>query len=217
MNALIFDLDGTLVESLPGIAASLNRSLTLHGLPGHSHRAVRSFIGNGTWKLVARALATVSRGDLTESVHTSFVADYALSWRGGTEVCPGIPGLLAALRSREIPLAVLSNKPDPFTREIIADLFPPDTFAVVLGNRPGLPLKPHPAAALDIASSLHIPPQECAIIGDSTVDLETARNASMKAIAVTWGYHDSEKLSDAGSIATSVPELAAILNPPADS
>lgn len=211
MKAIIFDLDGTLVESLPGIAASLNRALDLHGLPGHSHAAVRGFIGDGAKTLVGRALSGVSRLDLTESVLKNFAGDYAISWPSGTTVCPGILELLENLGTRNIPLAVLSNKPHTFTVQIVARLFPQNTFAAVLGNRENLPHKPDPAGALEIAASLGVFPETCTLIGDSTMDLDTAKNAGMKAIAVTWGYHDRERLSAADAIAESVPALATAL------
>lgn len=212
MNALIFDLDGTLVESLPGIAASLNRSLDLHGLPGHSHAAVRSFIGDGAKTLVGRALGGVSRLDLTDSVLKNFAGDYAVSWPSGTTVYPGILELLENLGTRNIPLAVLSNKPHPFTVEIVEKLFPENTFAAILGNRENLPHKPDPTGALEIAGTLGVSPQNCTLIGDSTMDLDTAKNAGMKSIAVTWGYHDRERLSAADRIVDSVGGLATLLS-----
>ncbi len=208
MRALIFDLDGTLVESLPGIADSLNRALIQHGLPGHSHENVRSFIGDGAVKLVQRALATVSRIDLTDSILKQFAADYAVSWPRGTSVYPGMLELLADLEAREIPLAVLSNKPHSFTTEIVEKLFPNTNFAVVLGNRENLPHKPDPTGALEIATELGLTPQQCTIIGDSTMDLETATNAGMHSIAVTWGYHDRERLLGADSIVETMEQLA---------
>lgn len=211
MHALIFDLDGTLVESLPGIAASLNRALTQHGLPGQSHENVRSFIGDGAVKLVQRALTTVSRLDLTDSVLKNFAADYAISWRSGTSVYPGMHELLASLEARAIPLAVLSNKPHTFTTAIVAELFPNANFTVVLGNRETLPHKPDPTGALEIAKTLGIAPENCTIIGDSTMDLDTAKNAGMKSIAVTWGYHDREQLTAADQLANSIPQLAEIM------
>jgi len=211
VNALIFDLDGTLVESLPGIAASLNRALDLHGLPGHSHAAVRNFIGDGAKTLVGRALGGVSRLDLTESVLKSFAGDYAVSWPDGTQVYPGIPELLAKLKSGGVPLAVLSNKPHAFTVGIVEKLFPENTFAAILGNREGLPHKPDPAGALEIAASLGVSPENCTIIGDSTMDLDTAKNAGMKSIAVTWGYHDRTRLAAADLIANSAKDLFSAL------
>lgn len=212
MRALIFDLDGTLVESLPGIAASLNRALNQHGLPGQSHDNVRSFIGDGAIKLVQRALSTVSRIDLTDSVVKNFASDYAISWPTGTSVYPGILELLAELESRGVPLAVLSNKPHAFTTKIVETLFPDTHFAEVLGNHENLPHKPDPTGAIKIAKSLGIPPEYCTIIGDSTMDLDTAKNAGMRSVAVTWGYHDKESLGDADLIVDSVSELSAALS-----
>lgn len=207
MRALIFDLDGTLVESLPGIAASLNRALIQHGLPGQSHANVRGFIGDGAIKLVQRALATVSRIDITESVLNHFAADYAVSWPRGTSVYLGMLGLLQQLEEQAIPLAVLSNKPHPFTAEIVGKLFPNTHFTVVLGNRDGLPHKPDPTGALQIAHTLGVAPEDCIIIGDSIMDLETAKNANMKSIAVTWGYHDRERLVMADVIVDTMDQL----------
>ena len=212
MNALIFDLDGTLVESLPGIAASLNRTLTLHGLPGHNDAAVRGFIGDGVRKLVERALTGVSRLDLVESVLSGFAADYAISWRDGTTVYPGFFELLADLRAQNVPLAVLSNKPHPFTVDIVKELFPDNTFGAVLGSREDLPHKPDPSGALEIAASLGVAPENCILIGDSTMDLETAKNAGMASVAVTWGYHDRERLAGADRIVASVSELVSALS-----
>jgi len=212
MRALIFDLDGTLVESLPGIAASLNRALIQHGLPGQSHENVRGFIGDGAVKLAQRALATVSRIDLTDSVVKHFAADYAVSWPSGTSVYPGMHQLLADLESRGIPLAVLSNKPHAFTVEIVEKLFPATKFAVVLGNRDNLPHKPDPTGALEIATGIGLAPEQCTIIGDSTMDLDTAKNAGMKSIAVTWGYHDRERLREANIIIDTIEQLAVALS-----
>ena len=212
MRALIFDLDGTLVESLPGIAASLNRALNQHGLPGQSHDNVRGFIGDGAVKLVQRALSTVSRIDLTDSVVKNFAADYAISWPDGTSVYPGMLELLAGLESRGIPLAVLSNKPHAFTTKIVETLFPNTHFAEVLGNHENLPHKPDPAGALEIAKALGIAPEDCTIIGDSTMDLDTAINAGMKSIAVPWGYHDRERLKEADVIVETMEQLAAALS-----
>ena len=211
MRALIFDLDGTLVESLPGIAASLNRALDQHGLPGQSHDNVRSFIGDGAIKLVQRALSTVSRMDLTDSVVKNFAADYAISWPTGTSVYPGILELLAELESRGVPLAVLSNKPHAFTTKIVETLFPDTHFAEVLGNHENLPHKPDPTGALEIAKTLGLAPESCVIIGDSTMDLDTAKNAGMQSIAVTWGYHDQTRLMGANSVVGTMEQLSTVI------
>ena len=197
--SLIFDLDGTLVDSLPGIAASLNRSLTSHGLLGHSDAAVRSFVGDGLQTLIRRAAPAGAAPDLLASLVRYFKADYGASWAGGTKAYPGIHALLEELRADGFQLAVLSNKTHDFTVAMTHAVFPNIPFAMVLGQQEGIPHKPDPAGALQIASAFGAAPEDCIIIGDSTMDLETAANAGMKAIAASWGYHDRERLWDAGA------------------
>jgi phosphoglycolate phosphatase len=196
---LIFDLDGTLVDSLPGIAASLNRSLELHGLPAHSNAAVRSFVGNGVRMLVQRAVPAGTDPASIDSLVALFKKDYDQSWKSGTQAYPGITNLLNDLQRAGYPLAVLSNKTHEFTVSMVAGVFPIIHFGKVLGQREGTPQKPHPAGAFLIAETLGFKPEHCVFIGDSTVDLETARNADMPAIAVLWGYHDRAKLLAAGA------------------
>lgn len=193
-HGLIFDLDGTLVDSLRGIAASLNHALAASGLPGHPLKSVRGFIGDGSRILIQRAAPMDADEGLLHTVEQAFKSHYDLTWPDGTSVYEGIEELLAVLQQRGHPLAVLSNKPHPFTEAIVSKMFPTVRFSAVLGQRFGIPHKPDPAGALEIATSLHLPPEHCTIIGDSTMDLETARNAGMRAVAVTWGFHDRERL-----------------------
>lgn len=196
---LIFDLDGTLVDSLPGIAASLNRSLGMHGLPGHSNATVCSFVGNGVKILVQRAVPSGTDPALIDSLVSLFKKDYDQSWKSGTKPYPGIVNLLSDLQRAGYSMAVLSNKTHDFTVDMVAGLFPNIHFGKVLGQREGIPQKPHPSGAFHIAEALGYRPETCVFIGDSTVDLETARNADMPAIAVLWGYHDRAKLISAGA------------------
>jgi len=196
---LIFDLDGTLVDSLPGIAASLNRSLRQLGLPTHDTPAVRSFIGNGSLELARKAAPAGSPDELAHRIEADFKVDYAATWPEGTAPYAGIPDCLAALAAAGFPLAVLSNKPHDFTVEIVERLFPAVPFAPVFGQRPEIPRKPDPAAALQIARHWGLAPEQCRFIGDSTVDLATAAAAGIPAIAVAWGYHDAAELRDAGA------------------
>ncbi len=208
---LIFDLDGTLVDSLQGITASLNRGLAASGLPAHPPEVVRGFIGNGARILIQRATPADTDETLLDTVEQAFKADYDLTWPTGTFTYEGITGLLESLQDCGYPLAVLSNKPHPFTSTIVARIFPTIDFKVVLGQLPGIPHKPDPTGALEIANLIGLLPQECTIIGDSTMDIETARNAGMRAIAVAWGYHDRERLAGADLIADTPAELSAVL------
>jgi phosphoglycolate phosphatase len=185
---LIFDLDGTLVDSLPGIAASLNRSLSHLGLPIHGSAAVRTFIGNGSLELARKAVPAGSPDDLAHQVEAAFKEDYALTWPDGTAPYPGIPECLATLAAAGFPMAILSNKPHPFTVEIGARLFPGVPFDPVLGQRPETPRKPDPEAALQIARFWGFPPESCRFIGDG-----------IPAVAVAWGYHDLSALEAAGA------------------
>jgi phosphoglycolate phosphatase len=197
-HALIFDLDGTLVDSLAGIAGSLNRALAASGLPTHPPSAVRGFIGNGARVLIERAVPSGADDTLLDAVELAFKTDYDLTWPGGTLAYDGITEMLEALQARGHPLAVLSNKPHPFTTAMVTRIFPSIQFAMVLGQRGGIPHKPDPTGALEISSTLGMSPGNCTVIGDSTMDIETAQNAGMKSIAVTWGFHDRERLLAAG-------------------
>lgn len=210
-KAFIFDLDGTLVESLPGIAASLNRALIGHGLRGHSDAEVRRFIGDGARMLVTRAMSAGEAAFHLESVLRYFSVDYDRSWDKGTFVYPGIIELLESLVAKGASMAVLSNKPDSFTQVIVNRLFPQIPFTVVLGNQDKLPHKPDPTGALQIATAMGFLPGNCVIIGDSTMDLDTAKNAGMSSIAVTWGYQDRERLSGATTLVNTVEELDLVL------
>lgn len=207
---LIFDLDGTLIDSLPGIAVSLNRALESQGQPVHVTAAIRGFIGNGSLELARRALPEGAPEELALAVESAFKDDYAVTWPQGTAPYPGIPECLAALTSTGFRLAVLSNKPHPFTMEIVARLFPDVAFDLVSGQRPDTPRKPHPEAALRIARQWNLAATDCRFIGDSTIDLATAAAAGMPAIAVGWGYHDPAALEAAGAavIVKKVADLA---------
>jgi phosphoglycolate phosphatase len=198
-HGLIFDLDGTLVDSLSGIAASVNHALSQRGHATHSLAAVQGFIGNGARMLLERAAPAGWNEELLLTLEETFKSHYDISWPDGTIAYDGITSLLETLQELGHPLAVLSNKPHPFTETIVAKVFPGIRFAQVLGQRSGIPHKPDPAGALEIAKSLGLSPSDCVVIGDSTMDIETAKNAAMKSIAVTWGFQDRERLSGAGA------------------
>jgi phosphoglycolate phosphatase len=211
---LIFDLDGTLVDSLPGIAASLNRTLTAHGLPGHSHAAIGSFVGNGLRTLVQRAAGASADAASIDSLVALFKKDYELSWSEGTRAYPGIHYMLEWLRKDGFQMAVLSNKIHDFTLTMTRSVFPNIHFVAILGQRDGFPHKPDPAGALQIANAFGTAPANCVMIGDSMVDLQTAANAGMQAIAVAWGYSNRARLLAAGAtrVIENPSDLAALLS-----
>ncbi len=197
-RGLIFDLDGTLVDSLPGIAAALNAALENEGLPGHPEQAVRRFVGDGLETTVRRACPAGFGDTGIARLVNGFHGYYADVWRPGTRPYPGIPGLLGELAAGGAALAILSNKSHAFTLEMAAEIFADVDFRAVLGLRPGMPPKPDPSGALEIARDLALDPGRCLVIGDSTMDIGTAKNAGMRCCAVTWGYHDAPRLRAAG-------------------
>jgi len=198
-RAVVFDLDGTLVDSLEDIRAPLVAALAEHGMPEPPLPRIRDWIGEGARTLCARAVAWARSGDddgLTTDVHRRFGALYRETPVRATTAYPGIPEVLDALLARGHLLAVLSNKPHDLTEIVIATLLP-GRFAVVAGARPGVPLKPSPAAATTLA--LGVPLADTAMIGDSAIDIATACNAGMLAIGVTWGLRPRAELEAAGA------------------
>lgn len=198
-DGLIFDLDGTLVDSLPGIAASLNHALGTCGFPVHPVDRIRGFIGNGSLELARRSLPAGEADENAHRVEAGFKSHYARTWHAGTRPYAGIHDLLETFRRSGRRLAVLSNKPHDFTVEIVRRLFPEAGFDEIRGQREAVPRKPDPTAALGIASGWTLAPVRCAFIGDSTVDLETAKRAGMTFLGVAWGYHDAPDLAAAGA------------------
>ncbi|GAA5481604.1 HAD family hydrolase [Haloferula sargassicola] len=190
-EALIFDLDGTLVDSLPGIAAALNAALSDAGLPTHPEEKVRDFVGSGSLELARRALP--ARTETTaEALEAAFRDHYAHTWREGTEFYPGIEEMLASLGGRK--LALLSNKPHSFTREIADFLFEKGLFDRVLGQSDDFPRKPAPDSTLALLAGWGISPENARFVGDSAIDRQTAENAGVPFIGVTWGYHHGADL-----------------------
>ena len=162
--------------------------------------------------LVTRATPPDASFEELDGIEQAFRVDYEANWASGTQPYAGIVELLAALQARDHSLAVLSNKPHKFTQAMVAGIFPAIHFSVVLGQRDGVPHKPDPTGALEIASCFGMAPEECLIIGDSTIDLETAKNAGMRAIAVTWGFHDRDRLAEAHQIADDPTSLLRLLD-----
>jgi phosphoglycolate phosphatase len=212
LRAAIFDLDGTLVDSLADIATAMNHSLAQHGFPTHPISAYRDYVGEGVMVLVRKATPT-AREEQHASVLATYRAYYAEHLFDRTHPFPGIPALLARLADEGVPLAVLSNKSDAFTRRLVEGLLPGVPFRAVYGERPGVPRKPDPTAALGIAAELGVAPADCAFVGDTPVDMNTARNAGMYGVGVTWGFRGVEELRAHGAraLATTADELLTAL------
>ena len=196
--SLIFDLDGTLVDSLPGIAASLNHSLEKQGLNTHPPGVVRTYIGNGMKKLVERAAPQADPADLNMLLE-AFKTHYTNHWIKGTHVYNGINYLLKELQGEGYQMAVLSNKVHHDTQTIVRKLLPSVHFALIQGQENGIPLKPNPAGAQKVAHVFGRNTNDCILIGDSVADVETAKNADMRFVGVTWGYQDRLRLREAGA------------------
>ena len=215
-KCVLFDLDGTLVDSLADLADSMNRVLALQGLPSHPVQAYRYFVGDGIVTLVQRALppAEAQQPDFVQDCAKKMRQEYALHWADTTRPYPGIAELLDTLASRGIEMAILSNKPDGLTQEVVRKLLPDWHFAAVAGARDTIARKPNPAGALRIATLLQREPVDFLYLGDTNTDMQTARAARMFAIGALWGFRTADELKENGAQALlSVPlELCALLD-----
>ena len=204
MDAVFFDLDGTLLDTLADIGGACNRMLAAHGFPQHAIPAYATMVGNGFTRTVERALppqvlAALSpkeREELTDEAR----AQYAAHLYDHTEPYPGMTEALAELAGRGMVLAVLSNKPDAWTEPIIRHFFPDISFALIRGARAELPLKPDPHVPLAMLAELGLEAQRCAYVGDSDVDMLTARNAGMLPVGAAWGFRGAPELRAAGAL-----------------
>jgi phosphoglycolate phosphatase len=199
-KAVIFDLDGTLLDTIEDLGDSMNSVLEKHGYPVHDLKAYKYFVGNGMRNLVLRALPEDRRD--SASVDQGLIemrGEYSRRWAEKTRPYPGIPALLDALTEKGMKLAVLSNKLDKFSKDIVKKLLPDWSFYPVYGEREGVPIKPDPAGALEIAEILGLNPEEFLYLGDTGIDMKTAAAAGMYAIGVLWGFRDAEELEKNGA------------------
>ncbi len=200
-SAYIFDLDGTLLDTLDDLADSMNATLASLGLPVHPVDAYRTFVGEGIGFLIARTLPGNLRQDpaLLATALAKYQSVYAENWHHKTTLYPGIQEMLTALQARGVPLGVLSNKPDHFTQLCIDHYFPAGTFRTVFGQREHVLRKPDPAGALEIAALWQLAPADIAYVGDTSTDMETGRSAGMQTIGVAWGFRPVSELVSTGA------------------
>lgn len=199
-EAVLFDLDGTLLDSLKDLADSMNSALKSMGFPIHAVEKYKYFVGDGMYKLILR---TIPQDIRDESIIKECLAkmnyEYGKRWADTTRPYDGISELLDRLDGMSIKKAVLSNKPHDFTKLIVDKLLSKWRFDVVLGQREGIPKKPDPAAALEIADKLDIPPKKFLYLGDTNTDMKTANAAGMYAVGVLWGFREADELTENGA------------------
>jgi phosphoglycolate phosphatase len=199
-DAVLFDLDGTLLDTLEDLAVAANLALTGQGLPPHPIDAYRHFVGDGLGTLAERILPPGRRDEATVAATvTAFREAYGRTWQNRSAPYPGVAVLLDQLAGGGVRFSVLSNKPDAFTRLCVQRLLPHWHFEPVLGQRDGVPKKPDPAAALEIARLLVVHPSRMLYVGDTGVDMRTAHGAGMDAAGALWGFRDRDELTRAGA------------------
>ena len=213
-RAVIFDLDGTLLDTLDDLADSANHVLKDRGLPVHPVARYCDFIGEGLGMLIRRMLPEDRRDEQTlAEITAEYRAQYAQHWNAKTRPYDGVPELLDALQARRIPAAVLSNKPDEATRKCVAGLLSPWRFDPVMGQRDDIPRKPDPAGALRIAAEWDLPPSRIVYVGDTDTDVRTAVAAGMHAVGVLWGFRPEElRTGNADTLIEHPGQLLDLLN-----
>lgn len=196
----VFDLDGTLVDSLTDLAISVNKGLKAVGLPQHPVESYKRFVGNGRAMLVKRAMGEAAKGEmLFNSVTEVFNAEYTAHCNDNTAVYKGCAEMLQTLSGKGILTAVLSNKPDEFVGRILNNLYPTHRFMEAWGQRTQYKCKPDGEALHAILSKHGVLPEQCVYIGDSDVDVLTALNAGVKMVGVSWGFRGRDELLAAGA------------------
>jgi len=213
--AVIFDLDGTLLDTLGDLADSMNAVLKRSSLPVHDTDSYRYFVGKGFTNLVRKALPEAFRtGENIAKYTDAAVKEYGERWDNKTRPYEGIIDVLNSLYKLGVKMSVLSNKPHQFTLKVVAKFLPLDCFDCVFGEREGVPKKPDPAGALEISRLMEIPPERFLYVGDSDTDMITAKSAGMYPIGVKWGFREPDELIRAGAktILENPRELLAFFN-----
>lgn len=197
-KAVIFDLDGTLLDSLNDILHVLNIALTHFGLPQITREQAQSYIGNGARELVRLAIGGENSHRLDE-ILAFYKEKYAQSDNKLARLYDGEDEALTALKDKGVKLAILTNKPHAAAMRSNEVFFKSYTFDRIVGQRDGLPLKPDPQAVYNILEELGVKREECLFVGDGETDVETARNAKVDCVSVLWGYRTKEQLKEAGA------------------
>lgn len=210
-KGVIFDLDGTLVNSIEDIGNSLNRVLETRHLPLSTVKQYTARIGQGLYQLVIDSTPENTSKEVIDEIFEEFVKDYGKNYLIKTKPYDGINEMLEALVKEGILLGVNSNKKDEFTKEIVKTLFPKIPFTLVLGDRVDVKKKPDPTSALEIIAAMGLSHEDVVYVGDTDHDMHTAHNAQIDSIGVSWGYRTLDVLNNEGAVHT-VREVSEIVD-----
>lgn len=213
-KAAIFDLDGTLLNTIEDLADSTNNVLSRHDYPAHDVNTYKYFVGSGIRNLMIKALPEDKRDNETiDMLYKEMLDEYGRNWDRKTKPYSGIPELLEQLTERGIKLSVLSNKADAFTKQMVRSFLPALHFEAVLGERSGIPRKPDPHGVFEIAEILGVSTNECLYLGDSGIDMKTAVAACAYPVGVLWGFRKADELiaNGAQTLISTPPELLKLL------
>ncbi len=200
LQAILFDLDGTLIDSLADLAGAINRMLVEHGYPARELEVFPEYIGDGVRQLVWRALPEQARTDeVIDACLRDYQRHYETGWHDQTVVYSGMMETLTELKARGFKIGCISNKPHRFTTLCCDYFFPKGTFEIVLGQRDEVPRKPDPAGAREAAAALGVEVNQCAYVGDSGIDMSFAKNSGMFGIGVSWGFRSVQELREHGA------------------
>lgn len=210
----IFDLDGTLLNTIEDLGYAANHALQAHGYPTHSIASYPFFVGNGVRRLIERVLPEDARTEATiDRLLVTFKEYYNDHNTDYTKPYEGIPELLSLLSSRGVAIAVASNKYQAATEKLISHFFPTLSFIAVEGQKEGVPVKPDPSIVFEILAKAKTPKADTIYIGDSGVDMETARRACVDSVGVTWGFRPEKELVEnhADTIVNSPGDIAKLI------
>ena len=196
---ILWDLDGTLIDTLEDLGAAVNEALSLRGLPLHTMAEYRRMVGHGVRNLVQQALPVEyqNNDEFIDAALADFKAYYSAHIDVHTRPYAGMPVLLTELQAQGAKMAVASNKFQEGTEHLIREFFPDIAFVSILGNRPGFPLKPSPEIVEEVLAKAGVSAQDAILVGDSPTDMRTAANGGIDALAVSWGYRTVEELAGA--------------------
>ncbi len=199
-EAIIFDLDGTLADSIEDIGDAMNRVLQKQDFPTHSIEKYKYFVGRGLRNLVIEALPEKARKEeLIEEFNQAMLEDYGKNYLVKTKTYEGVQEVVSRLKMNGFKLGVLSNKADAMTQKVVKELFPSGTFDIVLGLKKDMKRKPDPGGALILSEAMCVEPENIAYVGDTDTDMQTAKNAGMIAFGASWGFRTKEELLDNGA------------------